>query len=59
MQKILGQPTKDLSCSSSVYHQDNSIEEEILQEISSNLATKIGGLKNLFNDLDNKQTTAD
>jgi hypothetical protein len=40
------QKTKDrFSCSSSLGGGENSIEEEILKEISSNLANKMDGLK--------------
>ncbi|CDW75549.1 UNKNOWN [Stylonychia lemnae] len=57
LDSLLGkQATKDkFSCSSSLnYNQDNSIEEEILKEISTNLATKMDGLKVLFGEMENK-----
>ena len=55
LHNILGQPTKDrLSCTSSMYHVENSIEEEILKDISTNLASKLGGLKSLFAEMEVK-----
>ena len=50
------QQTKDrFSCQSSLLHnQDNSIEEEILREISTNLASKMDGLKILFGEMESK-----
>eukprot|EP00347_Sterkiella_histriomuscorum_P020072 403339206 len=53
LDSLLGkQATKDkFSCSSSLnYNQDNSIEEEILKEISTNLASKMDGLKPFFSN---------
>lgn len=33
---------------------DNSIEEDILREISTNLASKMDGLRVLFSEMENK-----
>jgi hypothetical protein len=53
MDSFFGKHTKErFSCSSSLNNQqENSIEEEILREISTNLASKMDGLKTLFNDM--------
>ena len=37
-----------------MFQVDNSIEEEILREISNNLASKMDGLKTLFTEMETK-----